>query len=91
MRVHDVRVFEGHIACDGDSLSEIVVPVFSGDSVSPNIVRRWLEKERQLTLAKLVAIVDIDCQSAGGFDEVDERGLHRLAELLGRSCHWRPQ
>ena len=40
VRVHDVRAFEGHIACDGDSLSEIVVPVFSKGSVSPNIVRR---------------------------------------------------
>ena len=88
VRVHDVRVFEGHIACDGDSLSEIVVPVFSKGSVSPKIVPRWLEEERQLTLAKLVAIIDIDCKLAGGFDEADEHGLHKLADLLGRSCHW---
>ena len=90
MRVHDVRVFQGHIACDGDSLSEIVVPVFAKDSVNPTILRRSLEEERQLTYAKLVAIIDIDCKLAGGFDEADERGLHKLAELLGRSCDWRP-
>lgn len=91
MRVHDVRAFEGHIACDGDSVSEIEVPVFSKGSVSPNIVRRWPEAETQLTLPKLVAIIDIDCKLAGGFDEADERGLYKLAELLGRSCDWGSQ
>ena len=27
VRVHDVREFPGHIACDGKSRSEIVVPI----------------------------------------------------------------
>ena len=27
VRVHDVREFPGHIACDGESRSEIVVPI----------------------------------------------------------------
>ena len=30
VRVHDVREFPGHIACDGGSRSEIVVPVVDG-------------------------------------------------------------
>ena len=34
MRVHEVSDFEGHIACDGDSVSEIVVPVISEGNVS---------------------------------------------------------
>jgi len=29
--VHDVEAFPGHIACDGESRSEIVVPIFDGD------------------------------------------------------------
>ncbi len=30
-RVHDVHDFEGHIACDAASRSEVVVPLFKGD------------------------------------------------------------
>jgi GAF domain-containing protein len=32
IRVADVNQFPGHIACDTDSRSEIVVPIVSGDS-----------------------------------------------------------
>ncbi len=32
--VPDVRAFSGHIACDGDSRSEIVVPLHSGGRVA---------------------------------------------------------
>lgn len=31
-RVEDVHAFPGHIACDADSRSELVVPVFAGDT-----------------------------------------------------------
>ena len=31
--VPDVHAFPGHIACDGDSRSEIVIPLFSGDAL----------------------------------------------------------
>lgn len=31
----------------------------------------------------VVAIADVDCTEAGGFDEVDEEGLGELPELLG--------
>jgi L-methionine (R)-S-oxide reductase len=37
---------------------------------------------------KLVAIIDIDCTSANGFDEVDKAYLERLAGILGKSCNW---
>ncbi|KAI0813397.1 GAF domain-like protein [Xylaria sp. FL0064] len=71
--VPDVEKFPGHIACDGDSKSEIVVPVVvagEGDA------------------KKVVAIIDIDCADLNGFDEVDKKYLEQLAELLGRSCDW---
>lgn len=32
--VEDVEEFPGHIACDGDSKSEIVVPILVGEKVS---------------------------------------------------------
>lgn len=64
-----MREFSGHIACDGESRSEIVVPVLGREG-------------------EVVAIMDVDCGVVGGFDEVDEEGLGRLAELLGESCDW---
>ncbi|KAH9906791.1 GAF domain-like protein [Xylariomycetidae sp. FL2044] len=70
--VPDVEQFPGHIACDGDSRSEIVVPIVTGQG----------ETE------KLVGIIDIDCADINGFDEVDQRYLEQLACLLGRSCEW---
>jgi L-methionine (R)-S-oxide reductase len=70
--VSDVEAFPGHIACDGDSKSEIVVPILvkEGDG------------------SKLVAIIDIDCAELNGFDEVDQKYLEQLAELIAKSCDW---
>ncbi|RYP19186.1 hypothetical protein DL765_003501 [Monosporascus sp. GIB2] len=70
--ISDVEKFPGHIACDGDSKSEIVVPVV----VSEGDVR------------KLVAIIDIDCAELNGFDKVDKKYLEDLADLLAKSCDW---
>ncbi|XP_044721340.1 GAF domain-containing protein [Hirsutella rhossiliensis] len=73
--VDDVDRFPGHIACDGDSRSEIVVPVLADD------------RDGSGTRA-VVAIIDVDCATLGGFDESDKRYLQQLAELLSRSCDW---
>ncbi|KAI0110827.1 GAF domain-like protein [Nemania sp. FL0031] len=70
--VPDVEAFPGHIACDGDSKSEIVVPITVGEGDAK----------------KVVAIIDIDCADLNGFDEVDKKYLEQLAVLLGRSCDW---
>ncbi|KAI5860121.1 GAF domain-like protein [Durotheca rogersii] len=70
--VADVDQFPGHIACDGDSRSEIVVPVVVVAGAA----------------AKLVAIIDVDCADLAGFDDVDKAYLERLADLLARSCDW---
>lgn len=37
---------------------------------------------------KLVAIIDIDCATESGFDEVDKAWLEKLAGLLGGACDW---
>ncbi|GJN79069.1 hypothetical protein PLIIFM63780_002580 [Purpureocillium lilacinum] len=72
--VADVDQFPGHIACDGDSRSEIVVPILADTDGSG-------EK-------KVVAIIDVDCASLNGFDELDKKHLEELAELLAKSCDW---
>ncbi|KAI0205819.1 GAF domain-like protein [Astrocystis sublimbata] len=66
--VPDVEAFPGHIACDGDSKSEIVVPI--------------------IVKGQVVAIIDIDCAELAGFDEIDQKFLEQLAELLSGSCDW---
>lgn len=70
--VPDVEKFPGHIACDGDSRSEIVVPI---------VVKNGAE-------SKLVAIIDIDCAVEDGFDQVDQQYLERLAAILAEACDW---
>ncbi|KAH8671307.1 GAF domain nucleotide-binding protein [Xylariales sp. PMI_506] len=70
--VPDVEQFPGHIACDGDSKSEIVVPIIVQEGGN----------------TKVVAIIDIDCAALNGFDEVDKKYLEQLAELLGKGCDW---
>lgn len=72
--VKDVDEFPGHIACDGDSKSEVVVPIM-------------IDKDGSGT-KKTVAIIDIDCAVLDGFDEVDKKFLEELAELIARSCDW---
>ncbi|KAK2612367.1 hypothetical protein QQS21_001631 [Conoideocrella luteorostrata] len=72
--VADVDKFPGHIACDGDTRSEIVVPIVA--DTDGNGVK------------KVVAIIDVDCTMENGFDELDKKYLEDLALLLGRSCDW---
>ena len=73
--VPNVHEFPGHIACDSESNSEIVVPVVVDDASGQGG-------------KKLVAIIDIDCAVVNGFDQVDAKYLEELAELLAQSCDW---
>lgn len=73
--VPNVDEFPGHIACDSESKSEIVVPITVDDPTSEGG-------------KKVVAIIDVDCAVENGFDEVDARYLGELAELLARNCDW---
>ncbi|ROV96300.1 hypothetical protein VMCG_07645 [Cytospora schulzeri] len=76
--VPDVDAFPGHIACDGASKSEIVVPITT-EVLSP--AEGHAER-------KVVGIIDIDCAEANGFDETDKKFLEELAALLGTACDW---
>ena len=69
----DVHAFDGHIACDADTKSEVVVP----------LVYTGADGER-----RVLGVLDLDCVAQAGFDDVDVRALDRIAELIVRSCEW---
>ena len=60
--VPDVNAFPGHIACDGASQSEVVVPLIAA--------------------GRVLGVLDLDSPRLARFDEVDARGLERLAALF---------
>lgn len=62
IRVDDVDLFPGHIACSSASRSEVVVPIIHRGEVK--------------------AVLDIDSDRVGDFNEVDEAALSILAEVL---------
>lgn len=69
-RVDDVHLFPGHIACDGASESEIVVP----------LVRAGADECTE----EVLGVLDIDSPVKGRFDPVDQAGLELMASLLVR-------
>jgi L-methionine (R)-S-oxide reductase len=83
--VLDVHTFPGHIACDDNSNSEIVVPILA--PISPedgSSASQAVEGRRD----RLVGVIDIDCAELKGFDELDKAFLEKLARILGESCDW---
>jgi len=83
--VPDVEQFPSHIACDGDSKSEIVVPIAQHGRVSVGLFPWWscvdVDKTNQV-----VGIIDVDCAILDGFDESDQAWLEKLSTLLAKSC-----
>lgn len=77
--VPDTHAFPGHIACDAESRSEIVIPIFL---IGPE------DGQHEEAKAVVVGVIDVDCKVENGFDQVDLEWLTRLAELIGRSCDW---
>ncbi|GMF12864.1 unnamed protein product [Ambrosiozyma monospora] len=68
-----VEKFPGHIACDGETKSEIVVPILSVGDDGEEVLR---------------GVLDIDCLKLEGFDETDRKFLEELCRLIGTSCKW---
>ena len=99
-----MEVFPGHIACDSESASEIVVPVVSDRKVSASlVVYLWCFMFLGCCCGdgmgigivlmgggggQVVAIIDVDCAVKRGFDKGDQAGLERVAELLAGACDW---
>jgi L-methionine (R)-S-oxide reductase len=70
--VPDVDEYPGHIACDGDTKSEIVCPLIlksSGKEVG-------------------LGVLDLDCLAQSGFDDDDRTGLEKIAQLVVDACDW---
>ena len=70
--VPDVHAYPGHIACDGDTNSEIVCPLLLDKDVKK--LALW--------------VLDLYCLAKGGFNEEDRKGLEKIAELVVRCCDW---
>lgn len=74
MLVTDVNAYPGHIACDGETKSEIVCPLL--------LLLPDGQSERTL------GVFDLDCLALAGFDELDKFGLERVAKLVVDACDW---
>jgi len=70
--VPNVDEYPGHIACDGDTKSEIVCPL---------LVTKDGEE-------RAVGVLDLDCLAVGGFDDDDKNGLEKIAQLVVNACDW---
>jgi L-methionine (R)-S-oxide reductase len=70
--VADVRNFPGHIACDPNSRSELVVPLISAFAG---------------TAGEVLGVLDLDSPLHARFDEVDQAGCERLAALFVDHYH----
>ena len=84
----DVEQFSGHIACDGDSKSEIVVPIINNGKVSLLIYLPSLQRLLICLRLQTMAIIDIDCADLHGFDEEDQKYLEELSGILAEACEW---
>lgn len=69
--VDDVDKFPGHIACDVESRSEIVVPIVKDEN---------LPAGRQ----ELFGVLDLDSTEFGSFDEIDKKYLEELVTFLSK-------
>ena len=69
-RVADVNAFEGHVACDSASRSELVVPLF-------------LPGQRGNDA--LVGVFDLDSPDPDRFDVDDQRGIEEIARIYVRT------
>ena len=72
VRVQDVDAYPGHIACDGETKSEIVCPLVlhRPDGDVP------------------IGVLDLDCLALSGFTQEDQAGLEKIATLIVGACDW---
>ncbi|KAI0823398.1 GAF domain nucleotide-binding protein [Trametes gibbosa] len=70
--VQDVDAYPGHIACDGETKSEIVCPLLV--TISGEV--------------KAIGVFDLDCLALSGFDRRDQTGLEKIVELVVDACDW---
>lgn len=73
--VNNVEDHPGHIACDGSTKSEIVIPLKGRSKSSEGI-------------EVIVGVLDLDCKQLEGFDEEDKKGLEIFVEALMDLIDW---
>lgn len=71
--VPDVEAYPGHIACDGETKSEIVCALVTRDSSGRDVA---------------LGVLDLDCLAPSGFTEEDKAGLEKIAKLVVGACDW---
>lgn len=85
---NNVEEYPGHIACDGETKSEIVLPLLLPSSRSTSFTSSSPISSPEDSEVKALGVLDLDCLALGGFTEEDEDGLKSIAELIVRSCDW---
>jgi L-methionine (R)-S-oxide reductase len=79
MLVRDVHEFPGHIACDANSRSELVVPLLIEDG--PTMLGSSGAGQSE---PAVLGVLDLDSPRPGRFDAVDQAGCEALAAILVR-------
>jgi GAF domain-containing protein len=69
--VDDVNKFSGHIACNADSKSEIVMPIYS------NVAAPFTG-----ATSEIFGVLDVDSDSYSNFDSVDAKYLEEICEIV---------
>ncbi|KAG8930002.1 hypothetical protein FRC02_004781 [Tulasnella sp. 418] len=85
--VEDVNTYPGHIACDGETKSEIVIPLIiqvKDESLQGAEDSYLVDK----TTERCIGVMDLDCLAIGGFTDEDKVGLEKLVKLIAESCDW---
>jgi L-methionine (R)-S-oxide reductase len=70
--VPEVDLYPGHIACDGETKSEIVCPLILRNGGTDT----------------LIGVLDLDCLAISAFNEEDKIALEKIADLVVRSSDW---
>jgi len=94
--VEDVHNFPGHLACDAESNSEIVLPILSSDGEVTTAAHTLpIEANSKLSVhdhihkfQEVIGVLDIDSEVTATFDEEDKEGLQRIVEAIADGCDW---
>jgi len=71
--VANVDEYPGHIACDGETKSELVLPLL-------------LQTAQGGVVA--LGVLDLDCLALNGFTQDDVKGLRTIVDIVVASCDW---
>jgi len=86
--VEDVENHPNHIVCDGDSKSELVVPLFRPKLSSTSTDATSDEKSKSDLEGRFVGMLDMDSPVLSLFTEEDAKQFTDLCQILVDSCDW---